>query len=99
MTRIDSLVELCRADINDTCIDTGDLLRLIERLKDEVLALLNPDRPCIVDVSQIIAVSPDAADRFDILPSKELLRDEAHWLLVKALGEVVGTDLPKETKS
>lgn len=92
-TRIDSLISLGqqmqrwhkRIDegaLNVPHPETRDFV-------DAVLALLSPDRPCIVDVSQIIAVSPDAADRFDILPSKELTRDEAHWLLVKALGEVV----------
>lgn len=83
MTRIDSLVQLAIAVAHDSHDEKA------VRLARSVRELLNPDRPCIVDVSQIIAVSPDAADRFDILPNNELLRDEAHWLLVKALGEVV----------
>jgi hypothetical protein len=52
-----------------------------------ILALLNPDMDCGYSRDMTI-VDKHADDRVSFDGFRKTTRDEAHWLLVKALGEV-----------
>lgn len=85
MTRIDSLVQLARVLDNDYRFAPPMQCRELAR---EVLALLSPNMDCGYSRDMTI-VDQHADDRVSFDGFRKTTRDEAHWLLVKALGEVV----------